>query len=158
VGVFDKLKNAAQAMTGGAAKVSIAYPQQAVLPGEGMSVQITVMSSGGEVKSQGVFVDLVAQEHVTASENATCPRCQNKFTTPVREAKKTFEQSFPVGPAFVLSPGESRTFAVMLQVPSGAQPTYAGSQSHHEWKIRGRVQSFGNDPDSGFQALRVGMK
>jgi sporulation-control protein spo0M len=158
MGVFDKLKNAAQAMTGGAAKVSIAYPQQAVLPGEGMSVQITVMSSGGEMKSQGVFVDLVAQEHVTANESATCPRCQNKFTMPVREAKKTFEQSFPVAPAFVLSSGESRTFAVMLQVPSGAQPTYAGPQSHHEWKIRGRVQSFGNDPDSGFQALRVGAK
>src|SRR3989337_2551276 len=58
---------------------------------------------GGEVKSQGVFVDLLAQERVTASENAACPRCQNKFTTPVREAKKTFEQAFPVAPAFVLS-------------------------------------------------------
>lgn len=158
MGVFDKLKAATQAMTGGAAKVSIAYPLQAVFPGEPMAIQITVMSSGGEVKSQGVFVDLVAQEHVTASENATCPRCQNKFSTPVREAKKTFEQSFPVAPAFVLSPGETRAFPVMLPVPSGAQPTYAGPQTHHEWKIRGRMQSFGNDPDSGFQVLRVGMK
>jgi len=158
MGVFDKLKSATQAMTGGAAKVSIAYPLQAVFPGEGMNVRITVVSSGGEVKSQGVFVDLLAQERVTASENATCPRCQNKFTMPVREAKKTFEQSLPVAPAFVLSPGESRTFDVVLPVPSGAQPTYAGPQTHHEWKIRGRVQSFGNDPDSGFQALRVGQK
>jgi len=158
MGVFDKLKSATQAMTGGAAKVSIAYPLQAVFPGEGMNVRITVVSSGGEVKSQGVFVDLLAQERVTASENATCPRCQNKFTTPVREAKKTFEQSFPVASSFVLSPGESRTFDVLLPVPSGAQPTYAGPQTHHEWKIRGRVQSFGNDPDSGFQALRVGAK
>ena len=158
MGVFDKLKSAAQAMTGSAAKVSITYPLQAVFPGEGMNVQITVVSSGGEVKSQGVFVDFLAAEHVTASENATCPRCQNKFTTPVREAKKTLEQSFPVAPAFVLSPGETRTFAVMLQVPSGAQPTYAGPQTHHEWKIRGRLQAFGNDPDSGWQALRVGLK
>ena len=158
MGVFDKLKSATQAMTGGAAKVSIAYPLQAVFPNEGMNVRITVVSSGGEVKSQGVFVDLLATEHVSGSENARCPRCGNNFSTPVREAKKTFEQSFPVASAFVLAPGQSQTFEAQIQVPGGAQPSYAGPQVHHDWKIRGRMQSFGNDPDSGFQALRVGMK
>ena len=159
MGVFDKLKSATQAMTGGAAKVSIEYPLQTVFPGEPMSVRVTVVSAAsGEVKSQGVFVDLLATEHVTGSENATCPRCQNKFSMPVREAKKTLEQSFPIASAMVLAPGQSQTFEAQLQVPSGAQPSYAGPQTHHEWKIRGRLQSFGNDPDSGFQAIRVGMK
>lgn len=159
MGVLDRLKSAGQAMTGGAAKVSIEYPLQAVFPGENMTVRITVVSAaGGEVKSQGVFVDLLATEHVSGSERATCPRCRNQFSTPVREAKKTFEQSFPVASAFVLAPGQSQTFEATLQVPGGAQPTYAGPQTHHDWKIRARMQSFGNDPDSGFQALRVGLK
>jgi sporulation-control protein spo0M len=159
MGVLDKLKSAAQAMTGGAAKVSIEYPLQAVFPGEGMNVRVTVVSAaGGEVKSQGVFVDLLAEERITGSENVRCPRCGNGFSAPVREAKKTVEQSFPVAPAFVLAPGESRVFEASLQIPGGAPPTYAGPQTHHEWKIRGRVQATGNDPDSGFQPLRVGLK
>ena len=159
MGVFDKLKSATQAMTGGAAKVSIEYPLQIVFPGEPMHVRVTVVSAaGGEIKSQGVFVDLLATEHVSGSESARCPRCGNNFSTPVREAKKTFEQSFPIASALVLGPGQSQTFEAQLQIPGGAQPSYAGLQTHHEWKIRGRMQTFGNDPDSGFQTLRVGMK
>ncbi|HLB68872.1 MAG TPA: hypothetical protein VJN63_10525 [Thermoplasmata archaeon] len=159
MGVFDKLKSAAQSVTGGSAKVSVEYPLQAVFPGEPMHVRVTVVSNaGGEIKSQGVFVDLVAEEHVTGSENARCPRCGNSFNAPVREAKKTFEQSFPIASAMALAPGQSQTFEAMIQIPNGAQPSYAGPQTHHDWKIRGRIQTFGNDPDSGFQALRVGMK
>lgn len=159
MGVFDKLKSAAQSVTGGAAKVSIEFPLQTVFPGEPTHVRVTVVSAaGGEVKSQGVFVDLVAEEHVSGSENAKCPRCGNAFNTPVREMKKTFEQSFPIAAAFILAPGQSQTFQAMIQIPGGAQPSYAGSQTHHDWKIRGRMQTFGNDPDSGFQSLRVGMK
>lgn len=159
MGVLDKLKSATQVMTGGAAKVSIEYPQQAVFPGESMTVRVTVISNAGkEVKSQGVFVDLLATESVSGSENARCPRCGNSFSTPVREAKKTFEQSFPIASAMVLAPGQSQTFEAQLQIPGGAQPSYSGPQTHHDWKIRGRMQSFGNDPDSGFQVLRVGMK
>lgn len=159
MGVFDKLKSVGQSMTGGAAKVSIEYPLQAVFPGEPMQVRVTVVSNaGGEVKSQGVFVDLVAEEHITGSESARCPKCGNNFNTPVREAKKTFEQSFPIASALVLAPGQSQTFEAQLQVPGGAQPSYQGPHVHHDWKIRGRIQTFGNDPDSGFQALRVGMK
>jgi len=159
MGVLDKLKSATQAMTGGAAKVSIEYPLQTVFPGEPLNVRVTVVSNaGGEVKSQGVFVDLLATEHVSGSESARCPRCGNNFTTPVREAKKTFEQSFPIASAMVLAAGQNQTFEAMIQIPGGAQPSYAGPQTHHDWKIRGRLQTFGNDPDSGFQAIRVGMK
>jgi len=159
MGVLDKLKSATQAMTGGAAKVSIEYPLQTVYPGEPLNVRVTVVSNaGGEVKSQGVFVDLLATESVSGSESARCPRCGNNFNAPVREAKKTFEQSFPIASAMVLAPGQSQTFEAMIQIPGGAQPSYAGPQTHHDWKIRGRMQSLGNDPDSGFQTIRVGMK
>ncbi len=71
---------------------------------------------------------------------------------------QTYNQSFPVASAFALAPGETKVFETNLQIPGGAQPTYAGPGGRHEWKIRGRLQTFGNDPDSGFQAIRVGMK
>ena len=142
MGIMDKLKSATQAMTGGAAKVSIEYPLQAVFPGESMTVKVTLVSSGGEVKSQGVFVDLLAEEKVSGSENVTCMRCKNRFSAPVSETKKTFEQSFPIASAFVLAPGETKVIEANLQVPGGAQPSYSGPLGHHEWRIRGRLQAF----------------
>ncbi|TLZ50677.1 MAG: hypothetical protein E6K18_06760 [Methanobacteriota archaeon] len=157
MGVFDKLKSAGQAMTGGSAKVSIEYPLQTVFPGEPVAVRVTVMSSAsGEVKSKGVFVDLLAEEHLNGG-NMQCPHCRNSFS-PKHDPKKTHEQSVPIAPAFSLMPGETKTFEANVQVPGGAQPTYAGPTGRHEWKVRGRLQTFGNDPDSGFQPLRVGMK
>lgn len=159
MGVFDKLKAAGQAMTGGGAKVSIEYPLQTVFPGEGMPVKVTVMSAAsGEVKSKGVFVDLTAEEHLTNNGSVHCPRCGNSFSPSAGKPNKTHEQSYPIAPAFALAPGETKVFETTVQVPGGAQPSYAGPGGRHEWKIRGRLQTFGNDPDSGFQPLRVGMK
>lgn len=159
MGVFDKLKSAAQSVTGGAAKVSIQFPLQTVFPGDAIPVTVTVMSAAsGEVKSKGVFVDLLAEEHISNGGNVHCPRCGNQFSPQQGKPNKTYEQSFPVAPAFALAPGETKSFQMNLQVPGGAQPSYSGPGGHHEWKIRGRLQTFGNDPDSGFQPIRVGMK
>ena len=98
MGVFDKLKSAGQAMTGGSAKVSIEYPLQTVFPGEPVAVRVTVMSSAsGEVKSKGVFVDLLAEEHLNGG-NMQCPHCRNSFS-PKHDPKKTHEQSVPIAPA-----------------------------------------------------------
>lgn len=43
-------------------------------------------------------------------------------------------------------------------MPSSVQPSFEGYFTQHEWSIRGRVEVTGNDPDSGFVALRVGTK
>jgi hypothetical protein len=59
----------------------------------------------------------------------------------------------PVGPAFVLQPNETKVFEATIQLPMG-QPSYNG-QVRHEWKVRGRLDAFGNDPDSGFKVIEV---
>lgn len=133
------------AVTGGAAKVSIEYPHQALKPGDSLPVKVTVVSMGKEVKSSGVFVDIEATE----AGQVKCKHCGQM--TPIRN--ETIKQAVPVGPAMVLQPNETKVFEATLQVPMG-QPTYGGTLSH-EWKIRGRLQAFGNDPDSGYQVIQV---
>jgi sporulation-control protein spo0M len=145
MGFLDKMKSVGTAMTGGAAKVSIEYPHQSVRPGDSVAVKVTVVSMGKEVKSGGVFVDVIAEE----SGKVKCKKCGQE----VDLRRETVKQSIPVGPAFVLQPSETKVFDATIQVPSG-QPTYSGQVSHH-WKIRGRLDAFGNDPDSGFQALEI---
>lgn len=145
MGFLDKIKAAGSAMTGGAAKVSLEYPHQPLKPGDPLAVKVTVVSMGKEVKSSGVFVDIYATE----KGQLRCSRCGE--TTQIQ--MNTVKQAIPVGPAMVLQPNETKTFESTIQMPMG-QLTYNG-QINHEWTIRGRLDAFGNDPDSGFQVIQV---
>jgi len=104
------------------------------------------------------IADLVCEEVVSTQEKVTCQRCRNSWDAPVNNTKNVANQSYPLAPAFVLAAGETRTFEGTLQVPGGSPPSFTGPSVRYEWKIRGRLEAFGNDPDSGFQSLRVGTR
>ena len=145
MGFLDKMKSVGSAMTGGAARVSIEYPHQPMRSGDSISVKVGVISSGKEVKSGGVYVDIFAFE----TGQVKCKHCGQMADV----KNDTVKQSIPIAPAFVLQPNESKVFESTIQIPGG-QPTYNGVV-RHEWKIRGRLEAFGNDPDSGFQVIEV---
>jgi len=145
MGFLDKMKSVGTAMTGGAARVSIEYPHQPMRSGDSIAVKVGVISSGKEVKSGGIYVDIEAME----TGQVKCKHCQQM----TQIQNNTVKQAIPVAPAFVLQPNEQKTFEATIQIPGG-QPTYNG-QVRHEWKIRGRLEAFGNDPDSGFQVIEV---
>jgi sporulation-control protein spo0M len=145
MGFLDKMKDMGSAMTGGAARVSIEYPHQPMRPGDSIQVTVTAVSTGKEVKSGGVYVDI----HATEQGQVKCKTCQ-KMTSVSNE---TVKQAISIAPAFVLQPNESKSFQATIQIPMG-NPSYNGT-IRHEWKIRGRLDAFGNDPDSGFQTIEV---
>jgi sporulation-control protein spo0M len=151
MGLFDKLKDVANMVTGGAARVSIEYEPQVAFPGENVSVRITATSTGPQVKSGGVFADLRAVERVNLPRGTAAGVEQA-----VQTSHTSFEQAVQLAPAFTLAPNETKTFEGTVRLPSNAQPTFAGHYTQHEWSIRGRVEMTGNDPDSGFQVFRVG--
>lgn len=146
MGFLDKMKSVGTAMTGGAARVSIEFPHQPLKPGDPLPVKVTVVSMGKEVKSSGVFVDVHAEEN----GQVKCKHCGQN----TQVHNETIKQAIPVGPAMVLQPNETKVFEATIQIPMGAQPSYGGT-IRHEWKIRGRLEAFGNDPDSGFQVIEV---
>jgi sporulation-control protein spo0M len=146
MGLLDKMKSAASAVTGGAAKVSMEYQLKPMRAGESLPVKVTVVNvSGKEVKSGGVFVDI----HATETGQVKCKHC-GQMTEVKNENVK---QAIPVGSAFILQPGETKVFEANISIPGG-QPTYNG-QISNTWKIRGRMDAFGNDPDSGFQTIEI---
>jgi len=132
-------------MAGTSARVSIEYPLQPMKTGDSINVKVTVVSTGREVKSGGVFVDVQAME----GGQVKCKHCGQM----TQVQTETVKQAIPIGPAFVLQPNETKVFEANIQIPSG-QPSYNG-QIRHEWKIRGRLDAFGNDPDSGFKTIEI---
>ena len=149
MGFLDKMKGVVGTMTGGNADVSIEYPMQTMSVGDNMHVRVVVMSTGAEVKSGGVFVDVQAREHGDAS--GECEHCHRQSR--IKLNRKTADQSIPIAPAFVLQPNEQKEFEADIQLPHG-NATYKGGFKH-EWQIRGRLEAFGNDPDSGFKTFEV---
>lgn len=150
MGLFDALRNVVNTVTGGAAKVGIQLRQACVFPGETVEITITATSTGAEVKSKGVYVDVYAEERVSLRDESSREE--------IRRSKATVQQTIQIAPAFVLNPNESRTFEGSFTFPSEMQPTFAGSLCEHVCMIRGRIEAFGNDPDSGYQVIHVGGK
>jgi sporulation-control protein spo0M len=150
MGFFDKLKGMVNAVTGGAAKVTIQLQQACVFPGESVGVKITATSTGAEVKSKGVYVDVHAEERVSFRDDETKQE--------INRAKTTTDQTIQIAPAFVLAPNETKTFEGSFQMPADVLPTFNGSLAQHVCQVRGRIEAFGNDPDSGYQVINVGSK
>jgi len=152
MGLMDKLKAAAQAVSGGAARVSVEYQPAVVFPGDSIQVRVTATSTGAELQSKGAYVDLRGQEwvHLTRTEAMT--------DKDVNTSKTTYETAIQIGQPFTLAANETKTWEGTVQVPPAVQPSYMGAYSRHQWEIRGRIEAFGNDPDSGWQPLRVGLK
>lgn len=149
MGILDRLKGVIDAVTGGAARVRFLYGPQLLFPGDEVKVGVNVASTGRQVRSGGLFIDLCGSEIVDfkdASDNH------------IRYEEQTFYREIQVAPAFLLAPGEERRFDVTFQVPAEARPSFQGKLCRHAWQIRARVEAFGNDPGSGWVDTRVGMR
>jgi hypothetical protein len=173
MGFFDALKGAVNAITGGGAKVTIEVRPALVMPGGQVSVKVVATSTGGEIKSGGCFVDVLGSEQVNAQNvhatpahrpgvggamaSAAAGQAPAGTTYNVSVSKATFEQSFQIAPAFVLAPNETKTFEGSFTLPAGVQPSFQGAYAKHAWSVRGRIEAWGNDPDSGYQPMRVGL-
>ncbi len=153
MGFFDKIKGAMNAMTGNAAKVELEFLPAIAFPGDKVTVKIKATSTGQEVKSKGVYVDLAGLEEIKIKKGVGSPVAED-----LSVSKNTYEQAIPLATAFVLQPNETKLFEGTIQIPATAQPTYAGAYTSHEWKLRGRVEAFGNDPDSGYLPIKIGSK
>jgi hypothetical protein len=153
MGFFDKIKGAVQAATGGAATVTIELSPSSALPGDAIEVKVVATSSGREVKSKGIFIDLRGQEMINIKKGEI-----QDHDKAVQLVHTTHESAVQIAPDFVLPAGGTMEFQGRVVIPSDARPTFDGRWGDHTWAARGRVEAFGNDPDSGFRPFRVGTR
>lgn len=154
MGFLDKMADAFNPITGGGAVVNIAYPRHPIKVGEWVGVKVYVTSTGGEIKTNGVFVDFKAAEQGRVNGYGRCPHCNKNGYTTVEVNTTTVDVAVPLASPFVLPSNEQRDFEGTVQVPPGS-PTYRSRYIDHLWYIRGRLDTFGNDPDSGYKEIVV---
>jgi sporulation-control protein spo0M len=152
MGFFDKLKGAVAAVTGGAATVTIEF-QPMVFPGDTMAVRITATAKSNAIKGDGVFVDIKGVEEIRLRQNES-----EHLTADLSISRATLEKSFQIAGPFQVGANETQQWEGTIQLPTNAEPTFDGAICDHGWGIRGRLAMFGNDPDTGFLPIRVGLR
>lgn len=107
-------------------------------------------STGQEVKSKGCFIDLNGVESINLKKGDAMD-----LEKDLRVEKEVFSKELQIAPEFVLKPNETKVFEAEVVVPGNLQPSFSGSFASFGYNIRGRIEAFGNDPDSGFKPVRL---
>jgi hypothetical protein len=130
--IMDKVKGALDKVTGGGAKVTLEHTGK-FAAGEKLAVKITATSTGGELKTNGVYVDLRGRGKSIVGQVAG-------------NVVASANHDFKVAEAFVLPPKETKEFTGEITIPQ--------IDANLDWEIRARLDATGNDPDSGFVDIR----
>ena len=132
--VKNKIKQVADSVTGNAATVALETSGK-FAAGEIITAKVTITSTGNAVSSKGVFVDLLGQDDDNENLVEKAREFVTRDTDPVHE--------IAVGEGFELAAGETKVVSGQFTVP-------ADLDAKRVWYVRGRVQTFGNDPNSDY--------
>lgn len=132
--VGDATKGMTDAVTGKGAEVSLAYKGQ-LQPGGELDVTLTVKSTGRAVKANGAFIDFYGEDD--PNENAV----EKARELIMRE--KGPKHALRLSGEFTVKPGQTKVIEATVTLPDPLSADFT-------WMVRGRVDAFGNDPDTGW--------
>lgn len=156
MGFLDSIKNLKNAVTGGAAKVSVAASGARLA--EPFAVTVRAVSQGVTVKYSRVYLIIEGVESVDV------PDCEVQVTQggasqthKGRGQKSGVSVRHEVNLAAVgeIAPDQTGEWSAEVRLPAGALPEFRGKFSKHEYRVFAGLDCTGNDPDSGWQPLRV---
>ena len=142
MGLFDKAKHY---LAGTHAKVSITLPAIG-FPSMPIAVKVSA-TAAADFECAGVFVDVVATE----SANVKPPQGDE-----VHGSAQTYTGKVQLSGPFSMKTGETKEWQGVVTLPREVQPTYHGKHAKHVFQLQGRLETKGNDPDSGWHELRIG--
>ena len=150
MGFFDKLKSAAGALTGGGAKVTLEVGPATI--GEPITVSVSAVAKN-KLKVDAVYLLVHSTEKAEFVETEFEDGEWEKEVE--RGSKQVFNQRFNIAGAAQLEAGQSYNWEGSFVLPESANPSFYGQIIRHVWQIQAGLDAFGNDPDSGWQELRV---
>jgi hypothetical protein len=152
MGLFDKIKAAKNALTGGAAKVYVDLQGQ-VTPGQEMPVTVRV-SAEQDLKFSSIYLLIRATESASV-EDRDYDEDEGVDHETVHDTHTSHDVRVEIAGAGQMSAGQEQSFRGSFTLPTSVQPTFRGYIADHIWRIQAGVDAFGNDPDSGWHEFAV---
>lgn len=156
MGFLDGLKNLKNAVTGGAAKVAVEASGARLA--EPFQVTVRAVSQGVAVKYSRVYLIIEGVESVDV------PDCEIKVSqngasqTHKGRGQKSgvsVRHEVNIASAGEIAPDQTGEWTAEVRLPAGALPEFRGKYSKHEYRVFAGLDCTGNDPDSGWQPLRL---
>lgn len=156
MGLLDKMKSIKNAVTGGAAKVYVDAVEGKLT--EPFTITVRATPQGCDVKYDRVYLDIEGVESVEVPDydfhydEGGERRTRREV---VRKKATTLDLKMTVAEAGELKDGENGEWSIEVSLPDGAVPHFRGRYAKHTYRMRAGLDTFGNDPDSGWIELRV---
>ena len=160
--IGESLRSAWNFVSGQGAQLSLELDTRALRAGDELGVRVVVQSTGVEVFSRGVKLDLVGEETLDPGAFQVLDFANPQRTRPhdllVGGSTTTLNAHFRLCEAFRLEPSRSVPLRARVRVPANARPTYAGVNAQHVYKVRARLDVTGTDPTSEWLPLTVAAR
>lgn len=160
MGLFDKIKSLANAVTGGAAKVTVTALDARF--GAPFEVVVRAQSQGAEVKYNKVYLKIEGVEEVelpeTESERPETGAgtdTEKRRREPISASATLLALDFTVAGAGVLKENAAAEWKMTVELPKNSAPEYNGTHAKHYYRIFAGLDCVGNDPDSGWNRLNL---
>ena len=159
MGIFDKLKQAKNYLSGGGVKVDLILDESAI-PGEGkLHIKVLALVEEYEILADKLYINVVAEETIKYRENYSGhshhSHHSHRGATNRTKTVKTFKEQIIIDEDFRLDPYGEYEWEAIFNIPDGYEGTYRGINAFHEWKVLAGISKKGNDPDSGWKPFVV---
>lgn len=146
MGFFDKLKSVKNALTGGAADVTVEVGEART--DSPVQVRVTATAKANfPIKRVYLLVRSVEEAVV---HDIDVERDGSVRREAVHGEVETCNMEVDIADALDLEEGETYEWETEIELPQESNPTFHGNTIRHVWMIQAAIDSFGNDPDSGW--------
>lgn len=157
MGIFDKLKQAGNYLSGGSAKVHITLNDSELHETGILKVHILCLVKDHDIMVDRLYVKLQSKETVRYRDTNygySNPQQRqhryNKTSTVV-----THKEEVIVDTNFRLDANGEYEWDTELQIPRSVPGTYKGVNASHEWMVQAGLAKKGNDPNSEWVIFHV---
>ncbi|BDD05783.1 hypothetical protein [Aureibacter tunicatorum] len=155
MGLFDKLKQAANFVTGGGATISVRTEESVNNGNEPIKFIIDAVVKGADMNARNVYLKIRAAEKVkvvgVSVPNGDGGYARRDFSG----HHETFETEIQATGAQTLEANQTYQWIVEWQAPVNVNGTYHGENAVHEWEMYAGIDVSGNDPDSNWQPFEL---
>ena len=152
MGLWDKVKGAVQTMTGGGAKVNVEVAQATL--GQPFLVRV-IAEAKANLELSEVYLQVRSVERAEVRDVDYDYGDHRQRIEYVQGSHIAFNQRFAISGKQTLSEGETQVWEAEITIPESENPSFDGHIICHQWEIMGALDTFGNDPDSGWLTFEV---
>ncbi len=158
MGIFDRLKQVGNYITGGSAKVHLEVDDSMVNSEGRILLNIYCLVKDSDINVDRLYVKIKSVETIRyydANYGGSHTGHTRSRGTNRSKSVTTYKNEIIVDENFRLDANGEYEWSAEMLIPKGIASTYRGVNARHEWQVNAGLAKKGNDPSSGWVIFNV---